>query len=302
MTNVIDVPMTDEEIERKNQLEQIVRDGLHEFFKVGLALAEIREKSLYRDLFGNWSAYCQQVWGFSDRRALQLVGASSVISNLEYGKSKMGYSYPLPENESQVRSLVNLGITSQTYVWNLACFVGKTSGKDVFAISRMYETYPRLEWELRNGTITPRKMLEVINAYQSIKPHESDNNFYVHERLWELLVLDPAVILKISSLYNRNSATASEILTSGYLSTHDATIPADKLTIGTLQKELIVRANEHRKAGVTESLLKKGIEIIPINIYRNDPGKTAGMLINNLSPADREAVAKFLLSDLEEDD
>ena len=42
------VPLTSAEKERKKELEQMVEGGLQEFLRVGAALAEIRNRRLFR--------------------------------------------------------------------------------------------------------------------------------------------------------------------------------------------------------------------------------------------------------------
>lgn len=77
--------LTPQEKLRKNQLEAKIKIHLRSFNEAGEALCEMRDNRLYRDEFPTFEQYCDVKWGFSDRRARQLIFASKVVGQLESG-------------------------------------------------------------------------------------------------------------------------------------------------------------------------------------------------------------------------
>ena len=77
--------LTPNERLRKNQLEAKIRIHLRSFWEAGEALFEICESRLYRDEYTTFENYCDDKWGFSDRRARQLMFASKVVNEIAPG-------------------------------------------------------------------------------------------------------------------------------------------------------------------------------------------------------------------------
>jgi len=85
-----------------DRLETTINRGLRTFVEVGQALAEIRDRRLYRDTHDTFEDYCRGRWEMSRRRAYQLIDASSTIENVNHG------SQPTPTSERQVRPLTTI--------------------------------------------------------------------------------------------------------------------------------------------------------------------------------------------------
>ncbi len=131
--------LTVPEVDRKAQLEATIERGMQTFVEVGLALMEIRDGRLYRAEFGTFEEYCQERWGWTDRRARMLISAAGVMDNL-----KTGTTVPvLPANEAQVRPLATLPPDLQRAAWREAVDTapnGKVTGPHVQAVvDRMTE-------------------------------------------------------------------------------------------------------------------------------------------------------------------
>ena len=94
--------LTAAETDRLVELEQAVDRGLQTFVEVGQALAEIRERKLYRASHDTFERYCRERWGFTRQRALQFINAAAVTTVVV----KAGL--PAPTNEAQARELVPL--------------------------------------------------------------------------------------------------------------------------------------------------------------------------------------------------
>jgi two-component system response regulator NreC len=90
------------ETDRLVELEQAVDRGLQTFVEVGQALAEIRERRLYRANHDTFERYCRERWGFTRQRARQFIDAAAVTTVVV----KAGL--PAPTNEAQARALVPL--------------------------------------------------------------------------------------------------------------------------------------------------------------------------------------------------
>lgn len=96
---------------RLSDLEVAIERGLSTFHSVGSALAEIRDRRLYRATHGAFEAYCQERWGMQRNYANKVIAAAEVIGNL-------GTIVPiLPITESQARPLTKLSPESQRKAW-----------------------------------------------------------------------------------------------------------------------------------------------------------------------------------------
>jgi hypothetical protein len=111
--------ITMEESRELVRLEIIVEKGLHTFTEVGEALAEIRDRKLYR------------IEHMSDRRARQLMDASEVVGEI----AKSGTMVPV--SERQARELTKLPREKRAATWNAAVAAsttGRPTAKDVQAV------------------------------------------------------------------------------------------------------------------------------------------------------------------------
>lgn len=82
-------------------LEGVVQKGLATFIEVGRALAEIRDRKLYRVEYGTFEEYCGEKWLLSRTRAYRLIDTAAVSDAL----SPIGDT---PANEAQARELAPL--------------------------------------------------------------------------------------------------------------------------------------------------------------------------------------------------
>jgi hypothetical protein len=136
------IPLTAQEKVRFTELEAIVETHLETFLSVGRALAEIRNKRLYRQQFGTFEDYCVKRWGFSGARGLDLVRSASVAESLLAGPAApQNGDAPLPPDLSAdtLRPLQRLDSPLQSAVWRLASQVGKPTHHVVAKIVRAVE-------------------------------------------------------------------------------------------------------------------------------------------------------------------
>jgi DNA modification methylase len=83
------------------------------FVEVGSALAEVRDRRLYRKEYASFEAYCQDRWGMVRRHADRMIEAAAVVENLR----PIGLA---PSCESQARPLAPLDPVGQREAWALA--------------------------------------------------------------------------------------------------------------------------------------------------------------------------------------
>jgi hypothetical protein len=97
-----------DETGRLAELEHIVDRGMDAFVEVGQALAEIRDRRLYRATHRIFEDYCRDRWGFGRTRAHRLIEAAEIVEMLPIGNT--------PANEAQARELVPLKDDEQAVV------------------------------------------------------------------------------------------------------------------------------------------------------------------------------------------
>jgi transcription antitermination factor NusG len=95
-------PITMDESRDLIALEKIVAKGLQTFVEVGAALAEIRDRKLYKIEHATFADYCKVKWKMSDRRARQLMDSAEVVGGLAESGTIV------PKTESQARPLTQL--------------------------------------------------------------------------------------------------------------------------------------------------------------------------------------------------
>lgn len=82
--------------------EEIITRGQRTFIEVGNALMEIREQRQYKDAgYSDFDTYCRERWGWTRRRAGQMIEAAGVVAQLEVGTI-------VPSHETQARPLAPL--------------------------------------------------------------------------------------------------------------------------------------------------------------------------------------------------
>lgn len=103
---------------RLEQLEKVIVENFQTFVQVGQALAEIRERKLYRVKELTFEKYCKELFDIAKSRAYELISAAEVVQNVRHGGHFEGGSEKfLPLNERQVRPLAKLNPDQQISVW-----------------------------------------------------------------------------------------------------------------------------------------------------------------------------------------
>ena len=95
--------------------ESTISANVEAYYAVGVALATIRDRGLYKiDGSKTFEAYCQAKWSFGRARAYQLIEAADVVTNVNNCRQN---ALPLPSNEAQARPLAKLPPEQQINVW-----------------------------------------------------------------------------------------------------------------------------------------------------------------------------------------
>ncbi|MEH2228766.1 MAG: hypothetical protein V7K71_03860 [Nostoc sp.] len=128
--------VTAAEVEELSETEQ--RDRLHlerrverAFFEAGKALAELRDRRLYRSTHSTFEEYCKDRFGFERRHPYRLIEAAGVVDNLikmcpnwtqneiedDPATVHSDQLQILPTSEGQVRPMTKLEPQEQQEVW-----------------------------------------------------------------------------------------------------------------------------------------------------------------------------------------
>jgi hypothetical protein len=111
--------------------EAVIERGIKTFYEVGTALADIRNRKLYRANYGTFEEYAEKRWQMSRPRAYELMAAAEVVSAM----ADTGIT--APANERQARELGRVPEPDRATVW--AETVERTDGRPTAAAVR--ETY-----------------------------------------------------------------------------------------------------------------------------------------------------------------
>ena len=123
-------------------LERAVRQGLAVFYRVGEALAKIRDRQLYKQHgYKDFREYLKEKWNMGKSQAYRLIDSNEVIKNLEsvpHGGQKVGRhvrenlltqnateELTLPQSERVTRELAKLPPDRQSEAWSVAVQTSK---------------------------------------------------------------------------------------------------------------------------------------------------------------------------------
>lgn len=110
--------------------ESTIQRGLASFVEVGRALAEIKERGLYKARCETFEQYCQTYWSFSRSYVYRLVQGAEVVGRLLPAGNKSD-SDSMPITEWQVRELRKLPANEQAGAWSAATKAAAAEGVPV---------------------------------------------------------------------------------------------------------------------------------------------------------------------------
>ena len=109
------VTLTESESLAYGDLKLVIAEGRDTFIRVGAALAQVRDKNLYREEYSTFEAFCEAEYGWKRAHAYRLMEASAVVESL----SPIGDTPP-PTNEAQARELAKVPKEDRAKVWDEA--------------------------------------------------------------------------------------------------------------------------------------------------------------------------------------
>jgi hypothetical protein len=111
------IPLTTREKQLKAELESVVEHGLDEFLKVGNALADLRNKRLYRCEASTFAEYVRSRFNLARSTADQIIRSSQVAESL----IEAGIQLPPGTTERTLRPISSLPtLDLQAACWQLA--------------------------------------------------------------------------------------------------------------------------------------------------------------------------------------
>ena len=107
--------LSDDEAIELLALEAVIAEGWNSFVQVGLALARIRDKELFRNEYESFPAYYRAKWQLEHSYVYYLIPAAQLYSELATTPG-----VPKPEHESQLRPLLGVPKESAAGAWKYA--------------------------------------------------------------------------------------------------------------------------------------------------------------------------------------
>jgi hypothetical protein len=107
--------LTYDEQRDRHRLELRVEQA---FYQAGKALAQLRQRRLYRSTHKTFEAYCQDRFGFTRRHSDCLIAGAVVVENLQ--QMRTIHSQILPTKLEQIKPLASLKPDKQRQVWDKA--------------------------------------------------------------------------------------------------------------------------------------------------------------------------------------
>lgn len=134
-------PLSVNEQKRLEQLEGVVVANFKSFVQVGQALAEIRDRQLYRDRALTFESYVKRIFDIGVRRAYQLIDAAAVVENVNNCAQKDGCIDLVPMNEAQARPLARLRPEQQFVVWQAAVEASRNGRVTAGNVNKVVKKY-----------------------------------------------------------------------------------------------------------------------------------------------------------------
>lgn len=107
--------LTQTELGQLAHYEGIIDRNLRGFREAGEAMAEIRDRDLYRDRYPTFEAYLEDRWHISRRHGYRLIEAAAIAADVTHGSQ-----LPAPTSERQARALSVVPPAERADVWREA--------------------------------------------------------------------------------------------------------------------------------------------------------------------------------------
>lgn len=176
-------PFEQEELVR---CEEVIRDGIKDFFRVGVALTKIRDLKLYRETNSTFEDYCKARWDFSRQHGYALIAAARTVEIV----SEVG---PMPQNERQIRSITKLEEEQQRNIWRRALDIARRQNDGVVTTSIVEHAIKQLEDEAY--------IQEEKDENRTMNQHAEDEEWIKAHRQFARLVAKASVLQRDAVKY-----------------------------------------------------------------------------------------------------
>lgn len=182
-------PLTALEWKRLEQLEGVVVENFKSFVQAGQALAEIRDRQLYRERDITFDRYVKGLFDIGARRAYQLIDAANVVQNVNNCSQDI-YIDMVPMNEAQARPLARLRPEQQVSVWKAAVEQapkGKVTAGFVNKVVKMYlgekvvKAIRTAQEKVRTAPVSP-EFIEAFEAFADQIVREKESGYKLTAR------------------------------------------------------------------------------------------------------------------------
>jgi hypothetical protein len=167
------LPLSSDELATKADLVAVVDRTIASFIECGTALAEIRDRRLYRDEHPTFEAFVLDRWAISARRARQLMASAAVVASLPSGTA-------VPLTERHARELMPLRDHPELMAEAVGIAEARTGGKitgDAIAAAVAYiEHRLRLIFRTRS-----QRFLSLTEMVPGVDPMEWHHIIAVHQ-------------------------------------------------------------------------------------------------------------------------
>jgi hypothetical protein len=115
--------------------EQVIEAGMDVFLNVGIALATIQKKKLYRQHYDTFEAYCDGRYELTRRRAYQLIEAAAIVQSLaiEVARDPTVTITILPKTEAHAAALSEIAPDERATIWQEVVAESQETGKAITA-------------------------------------------------------------------------------------------------------------------------------------------------------------------------
>ena len=276
------------------RLDQIVRDGIQTYLKVGEALLEIKLRQLYKQEYDNWQDYCMDRVGYTARRVDQMIAGWQAYTVIENARSE-NPQLPSPTSEYQIRPIATKDTDEIIGAWQDTTIIhgDNPSGRQVKevatrrdaaerngyqpedtsnpkkerhaateALRRQVYGYPYalVKQRMNENRITPKGALEICVALESCAPK-------VRGEMLRLEVFNKTLIQELNRLHKRGSETYDEIVASGYIQLPDGAVPISQALPSHLRALLDLKYEEHRRRAAAERDAVQKIEMQALTVW-----------------------------------
>ncbi|MEM8829498.1 MAG: hypothetical protein AAGE96_09090 [Cyanobacteria bacterium P01_G01_bin.19] len=163
-------------------LEHTVQQGIDIFYRVGEALAEIRDRKLYKQAgYKDFQVYLKEKWHMGKSKAYRLIDSATVVSNIVETKKSVphGGQKILPQSERVTRELTKLTPEQQVEAWDKA--IEQSNGNPTAAqVKEVVQNFDQ--------STTPNLMTQfVVGQVVRINSDRSDKRLIGHNKSYGLI-------------------------------------------------------------------------------------------------------------------